>query len=105
MLERLDADSGRNGGDSSADHNRASSESVVHTPGGGLDLGGGCSPSRRTLGPMCDPEARLDVAWDAARRQERAEQDEHIAEDAALAERLVDALRSDDDEHDQDDPK
>ena len=54
---------------------------------------------------MCDPEARLDVAWDAARRQERAEQDEHIAEDAALAERLVDALRSDDDEHDQDDPK
>ena len=48
---------------------------------------------------MSDPEARLDAAWDAARRQERAEQQEHLADDAALAERLVDALRSDDAEH------
>jgi len=53
---------------------------------------------------MSDPEARLDAAWDAARRQERAEQAEQLADDAALAERLVDALRSDDAEHNQDDP-
>jgi len=53
---------------------------------------------------MSDPGARLDAAWDAAHRQERAEQDEHLAEDAALAERLVDALRGDDAEHNQENP-
>ena len=53
---------------------------------------------------MSDPEARVDAAWDVARREERAEQDEHLADDAALDERLIDALRSDDAEHNQDDP-
>jgi len=53
---------------------------------------------------MSDPEARLTEAWDAARRQERAERHEDLADDAALAERLVDALRSDDAEHNKENP-
>ena len=52
---------------------------------------------------MSDPHDGVDAAWEAARDEERAERDEHIADDAAQAERLVQALGADEAEQEQGD--
>ena len=44
---------------------------------------------------MTERELGADLKWDAARQQERAERDKHIAQDIALADRLAQALATD----------
>ena len=50
---------------------------------------------------MSDPNDRLDTAWEVARHEERAERDDHIADDAAQAERLIQALSTDEADQEQ----